>query len=156
MFNSVSHSAVWVTDQDEALDFYVNKLGFEVRADVKLENMRWLTVGMPSQPDYQLLLELVINPFIDDDSQEMMQTLLSKGMAGLGCVLETEDCRAAYAELIGKGVEGIQEPVERFYGTDAAIRDPFGNHIRITQPVPADELEVPATGDSGLSAKFND
>ncbi len=156
MFNSVSHSSVWVINQDEALDFYVGKLGFEVRADIQLENMRWLTVGMPDQPEFQILLESIDNPFIDDESREAMRSLLSKGMAGLGCILNTSDCRKTYAELMAKGVEGIQEPTDMFYGTDAAIRDPFGNHIRITQPVPDDEFEVPEPGDPELARKYNE
>jgi catechol 2,3-dioxygenase-like lactoylglutathione lyase family enzyme len=138
MFNAITHSAVWVLDQDQALDFYVGKLGLEVRADADLEFMRWLTVGVPGQPDRELLLE-VPGTFIDEDSAEMIRTLLSKGALGLGFILTTDDIRGVFDKLRDSGVEIIEEPTERFYGTDGAVRDPFGNHIRITQPA-----EVPA------------
>ena len=134
MFQAITHSAVFVTDQDEALDFYVGKLGLEVVADVDLGVMRWLTVRVPGDTDRELLLETPKNPMVDDETAGEVRALLSKGALGLGFILQTDDCQAAYEELSAKGVEFSQEPTERFYGIDAGIRDPFGNNIRMTQP----------------------
>jgi len=136
MFNALTHSQIYVLDQDQALDFYVGKLGLEVHTDVDLEFMRWLTINVPGQPDREILLEVPGPPGLDEDSAEQIRDLLSKGMTGLAAIFTTEDCRATYEELREKGVEFVQEPVERFYGIDCAIRDPFGNNIRITQPAP--------------------
>ena len=136
MFNALTHSQIYVLDQDQALDFYVGKLGLEVHTDVDLEFMRWLTINVPGQPDREILLEVPGPPGLDEDSAEQIRDLLSKGMTGLAAIFTTEDCRATYEELREKAVEFVQEPVERFYGIDCAIRDPFGNNIRITQPAP--------------------
>jgi catechol 2,3-dioxygenase-like lactoylglutathione lyase family enzyme len=144
MFNALTHSHIWVLDQDNALDFYVGKLGLEVRADVELDVMRWLTVGVPGQPDREVLLEVPGPPGMDPDSAAQVRDLVAKGATGLSAIFTTEDCRATYAELRDKGVEITQEPVERFYGIDMAIRDPFGNNIRITQPAPAPAEGWPA------------
>jgi len=144
MFNSISHASIYVTDQDEALDFYVGKLGLEVRADVEMEPMRWLTLGVPGQEDFQILLETPLEAFIGTDSVGQVEGLLSKGALGLGFILNTDDCRKTFAELVEKGVEVIEEPEDRFYGTDCAVRDPFGNHIRITQPVAPEDFNPPS------------
>ena len=136
MFNALTHSQIYVLDQDQALDFYVGKLGLEVHTDVDLEFMRWLTINVPGQPDREILLEVPGPPGLDEDSADQVRDLLSKGMTGLAAIFTTDDCRATYEELRDKGVEFTQEPVERFYGIDCAIRDPFGNNIRITQPAP--------------------
>jgi catechol 2,3-dioxygenase-like lactoylglutathione lyase family enzyme len=144
MFDSISHASIFVTDQDQALDFYVGKLGMEVRADVDLEVMRWLTIGVPGQDDFPVLLETPRNPTSDDEAAAAIESTLSKGMHGLGFILNTPDCRATFAELVEKGVDVIEEPTDRFYGTDCAIRDPFGNHIRITQPVPPEDFRPPS------------
>ena len=138
MLNSLTHSSIYVLDQDEAIDFYVGKLGLEVHTDADLEFMRWLTVNVPGQPERELLLEVPGPPGLDETAAEQVRDLLSKGMAGLAAIFTTDDCMATAEDLKAKGVEFIQEPVERFYGTDCAVRDPFGNHIRITQPAPAD------------------
>ena len=135
MFNQITHSHIWVTDQDEALDFYVGKLGLEVSADVDLEFMRWLTVNVPGQPEREILLEVPGPPSTDEESAARIRELLSKGALGLGMILTTDDCRGTYEELRAKGVEFTEEPTERFYGIDCGFRDPFGNHIRMTQPV---------------------
>ncbi len=135
MFNALTHSHLYVLDHDEALDFYVGKLGLEVHSDVPLEFMRWLTVNVPGQPDRELLLEVPGPPAHDPETAEQVRALLAKGAIGM-VIFTTEDCRATYEELQAKGVEFTQAPVERFYGIDCAIRDPFGNHIRITQPTP--------------------
>jgi|SRR5215210_4533657 len=139
MFNKITHSHIWVTDQDEALDFYVGKLGFEVTADVDMEFMRWLTINVPGQPDREILLEVPGPPNMDESSAEQVRDLLSKGALGLGMILTTDDCRGAYEELRAKGVEFTEEPTERFYGIDCGLRDPFGNHLRMTQPAPVPE-----------------
>jgi len=141
MFNSISHASIYVTDHDEAIDFYVGKLGLEIRADADMEVMRWVTVGVPGQDGFEILLEKAQNPFVDDESKAQIEGLLGKGALGLGFILTTGDCRKTFAELVAKGVDVIEEPTERFYGTDCAIRDPFGNHIRITEPVDAESLD---------------
>ena len=96
--------------------------------------MRWLTIGAPGQDDFEILLEKPTNSFIDEESRGQIGSPLSKGAMGLGFILYTDDCRRTFDDLVAKGVEAIDEPTERFYGIDCAVRDPFGNHIRITQP----------------------
>jgi catechol 2,3-dioxygenase-like lactoylglutathione lyase family enzyme len=138
MINALSHSFIWVLDQDEALDFYVGKLGFEIHTDAQLEFMRWLTVNVPGHPEHELVLMVPGPPALDPDTAEEVKQLLGKG-AGAGFIVTTDDCRATYDERVAKGVEFSEEPVERFYGIDVGLRDPFGNPLRITQPA-----EVPA------------
>ena len=135
MFNALSHVFVMVTDQDEALDFYVGKLGFEVNTDVDMGFMRWLTVNAPGDPDRQVLLERPGPPAHDDATAGEVRELVTKGATGLGFILTTDDARKTYEELKAKGVEFTEEPTERFYGIDCGLRDPFGNHIRLVQPV---------------------
>jgi len=142
MLNRITHTFIHVLDQDEALDFYVGKLGMEVRTDADLGNMRWLTVGFPDQPDLELVLMLPGPPAYDDATAASIRELVTKGAAGGGLIFHTDDCRAAYEDLSSKGVEFTQEPVERFYGIDCGLRDPFGNAMRITQP-PDGPIEVP-------------
>jgi catechol 2,3-dioxygenase-like lactoylglutathione lyase family enzyme len=142
MFTTISHSAVYVLDQDEALDFYVGKLGLEVAADVDVGFMRWLTVRVPGAPGREILLERPGPPAHDDATAEVVRELVTKGATGLGFILTTDDCRKTYAELKAKGVEFTQEPMEHFYGVDCGLRDPFGNNLRITQPAPQ-PLEIP-------------
>jgi catechol 2,3-dioxygenase-like lactoylglutathione lyase family enzyme len=144
MLTAISHSAVFVLDQDEALDFYVGKLGLEVTADVDMGFMRWLTVGVPGHPGREILLEKPGPPAMDEAAGEEVRSLLTKGALGLGFILTTDDCRRTYEELRAKGVEFTQEPVEHFYGIDCGLRDPFGNHIRITEPAPVPQ-EAPAS-----------
>ncbi|HYP48999.1 MAG TPA: VOC family protein [Thermoleophilaceae bacterium] len=146
MLKNITHSSVYVLDQDEALDFYVGKLGLEVSADVDLGMMRWLTVNVPGDPDRHVLLEKPGPPALDEGAAEQVRELLTKGGSGLAFILATDDCQKTYEELLAKGVEFIQEPIERFYGTDCALRDPFGNHIRITQPAP-DPMPAPEPAD---------
>jgi catechol 2,3-dioxygenase-like lactoylglutathione lyase family enzyme len=135
MFNAVTHYNIWVTDQDEALDFYVGKLGLEVHTDAKLEFMRWLTVSVPGKPEQEIILTPLAPPVIDPENAQRAGDLLSKGYMGT-IILSTDDCRATYEELKGKGVEFKQEPVEQPYGIDCEARDPFGNVIRISQVAP--------------------
>jgi catechol 2,3-dioxygenase-like lactoylglutathione lyase family enzyme len=135
MLSAISIHAVNVLDQDEALDFYVGKLGFEVTNDVDMGFMRWLTVALPSDPDRHLLLEVPGPPALSQETADQVRDLLTKGALGVAFIATTDDCRNTYEELRASGVEFTQEPVDQPYGTDCALRDPFGNHIRITQPV---------------------
>jgi catechol 2,3-dioxygenase-like lactoylglutathione lyase family enzyme len=133
MLKTISISHVWVLDQDQALDFYVNKLGLEVREDQNLGFMRWLTVGVPGDRGREVLLELPGPPSVDGATAEQIRELITKGATGFTVGFTTDDCRQTYQQLLAKGVEFTQEPVERDYGIDIGIRDPFGNHIRIVQ-----------------------
>jgi catechol 2,3-dioxygenase-like lactoylglutathione lyase family enzyme len=135
MFTTISHSGIYVLDQDEALDFYIGKLGLEVSADVDLGFMRWLTVCVPGD-DRHILLQKPGPPTMDDATAAQVRDLLTKGALGLAFILTTDDCRKTYDELKAKGVEFTQEPNEEPYGVDCGARDPFGNHFRITQPAP--------------------
>jgi catechol 2,3-dioxygenase-like lactoylglutathione lyase family enzyme len=133
MITKLSHTTVWVLDQDEALDFYTNKLGFEVRTDARMDDFRWLTVSPPSQPDHQLILLVPGPPMMDEETAEQVKGLIAKGVLGPG-VLGTDDCRGTYTELSGKGVTFLSEPSERFYGIEATLRDNSGNWFSMTQP----------------------
>jgi catechol 2,3-dioxygenase-like lactoylglutathione lyase family enzyme len=135
MFSAVTHYSIWVTDQDQALDFYVGKLGLRVHTDIDLDFMRWVTVCAPDDPDHQIILAPLAAPIIDPENAERARDLLSKGYMGT-IILSTPDCRATYEKLLAAGVELTQEPVEQPYGIECAARDPFGNQIRITQPAP--------------------
>ena len=138
MLNRISHFGIWVTDQDEALAFYRDKLGFEVRRDVTVPefNMRWLTVGVPGQEEELVLHSYDFQAF--DAAQEHIRELLAIGI-NPPLIFAVDDCRATIERLRAEGVDISQEPEEQFYGIDAGIRDPSGNSIRITQhaPVPA-------------------
>jgi catechol 2,3-dioxygenase-like lactoylglutathione lyase family enzyme len=133
MLQRISISHVWVLDQQQALEFYVNKLGMEVRADQNLGFMRWLTVGVPGDTGREILLELPAPPSVDGPAADQIRELVSKGATGFAVGFTTADCRKTYEDLLAKGVEFTQEPVERDYGIDIGLRDPFGNHIRIVQ-----------------------
>ncbi|WP_107765958.1 VOC family protein [Nocardioides terrigena] len=128
---SVRIKAIPVLDQDEALDFYSTHLGFEVRDDIDLGFMRWLTVALPGGE--QLLLELVGGPQHDESTAAQVRELVTKGALG-GLFLVSDDVHATFAALRDAGVEISEEPVDQPYGTDFGIRDPFGNHVRISQP----------------------
>jgi catechol 2,3-dioxygenase-like lactoylglutathione lyase family enzyme len=143
MLNRISHTFIHVLDQDEALDFYVGKLGMVVKSDADLGTMRFLTVSAPEQPDLELVLMRPGPPAYDDATAEEIRELVAKGAAGGGVIFHTDDCRATYEQLRAAGVEFTQEPIERFYGTDCALRDPSGNPIRITQP-PEGPIVVPS------------
>jgi catechol 2,3-dioxygenase-like lactoylglutathione lyase family enzyme len=135
MIQRLSHATVFVTDQDAAKDFYVNKLGFAVNTDATMEGgFRWLTVSPKGQPDLEIILmKLAPNPFCDDESIEMLKKLLAKGALGAG-VFNTADCRKTYEELKAKGVEFKFPPTERFYGIETVFRDNSGNWFSLTQP----------------------
>src|SRR5919204_3672298 len=136
MINSISHTLLWVFDQDDALDFYVGKLGFHVHTDADLEHMRFLTVNAPGNPDHEVMLMLPKPPAVADGEVENVRNIVAKGHGGGGLIVTTDDCRADYEKLVAQGVEFTEEPTERFYGIDCAMRDPFGNPVRITQPAP--------------------
>jgi len=135
MFN-IANTQLWVHDQDAALAFYTQKLGWEVRSDVTLPEMgdfRWLSVGPSSQPEFGIVLMAVPGPpVMEPDTAEQVQALMAKGFAGT-VFLTTDDVRADYEELKGRGVEFTEEPEERPYGVDCGFRDPSGNSFRLTQ-----------------------
>jgi catechol 2,3-dioxygenase-like lactoylglutathione lyase family enzyme len=138
MVTKLSHTSIYVNDQDKAYDFYVNKLGFKVNTDAKMENgFRWLTVNPPEQPDLEVVLfpaTSEVNGF-DKDVRDAMKLLLDKGVMGAG-VLETPDVMATYQELKAKGVQFKSEPKEQFYGVECIVTDGCGNWFSMTQPKP--------------------
>lgn len=146
MLNRITHTFIHVLDQDQALDFYVGKLGMVVHTDADLGFMRWLTVSPPEQADLELGLMLPGPPAYDTTTTEQIRELVAKGGAGGGVIFATDDCQGTYDRLRAAGVEFTQEPTERFYGTDCALRDPFGNPIRFTQP-PEGPVVVPAASE---------
>ena len=132
----IATAQLWVHDQEQALDFWTNKVGMEVRSDVTLPemgNFRWLTVGPAGQEDVNIVLMAIPGPpVLDDQTAEEVRSLMSKGFAGT-VFLTTEDCQKSYEELSGRGVEFTEKPEERPYGIDAGFRDPSGNSVRLTQ-----------------------
>jgi catechol 2,3-dioxygenase-like lactoylglutathione lyase family enzyme len=138
----ISNAQVWVHDQEEALAFYTEKLGMEVRADVTLPEMgdfRWLTVSPPGQDDVSIVLMAIPGPpMMDEETTREVEGLMSKGFAGT-VFLTTDDCRAEYERLKARGIEFTEAPEERPYGIDSGFRDPSGNSIRLT------EVKLPAT-----------
>ena len=136
MLNKLTTTQVWVHDQDEALAFYTEKLGMELRDDVtvpELGNFRWLTVGVPGQDVSITLMAIPGPPVFDEETRDQITSLMAKGASG-GLFFSTDDCRATYEELKKRGVEFAQEPTEQPYGIDAGFRDPSGNHFRMAQP----------------------
>jgi catechol 2,3-dioxygenase-like lactoylglutathione lyase family enzyme len=133
----LTHVNVWVHDQDEALAFYTQKLGMELRDDITLPELggfRWLTVGPVGQPEVALTLMGVPGPPVfDAETSEQLKALVAKGAAG-GLFFATDDLQGTYEELKARGVEFTQEPTEQPYGIDAGFRDPSGNHFRMAQP----------------------
>ena len=132
----ISNAQIWVHDQDEALAFYTEKLGMEVRSDVTLAemgNFRWLTVAPPGQEDVSITLMAIPGPpVMDEQTAGEVRNLMSKGFAGT-VFLTTDDVRRDYEELKSRGVEFTDELEERPYGLDSGFRDPSGNAIRLTQ-----------------------
>jgi uncharacterized glyoxalase superfamily protein PhnB len=135
----IANAQLWVQDQDEALKFWTEKVGFEVRADVtmaELGDFRWLTVGPPGQEDVAVVLMAVPGePIMDAATQEQIRDLTAKGFAGT-VFIATDDCRGDYERLKASGVEFTETPEERPYGIDSGFRDPSGNAIRLTQVSP--------------------
>jgi uncharacterized glyoxalase superfamily protein PhnB len=138
----IANAQLWVHDQDEALAFYTEKLGMEVRSDVTLAELgdfRWLTVSPAGQEEVAITLMAIPGPpVMDADTAEQVKALMAKGFAGT-IFLTTDDVQASYEELQGRGVEFVEQPEQRPYGIDSAFRDPSGNNIRLTQV-----QEVPA------------
>jgi uncharacterized glyoxalase superfamily protein PhnB len=137
----LANAQLWVHDQEEALAFYTEKVGMEVRADVtlpELDDFRWLTVGMPGQDVSITLMAIPGAPVMDEETGKQVRDLVSKGFAGT-VFLETDDCQASYEELKGRGVEFTEAPEERPYGIDSGFRDPSGNSLRLT------EVKLPAS-----------
>ncbi len=136
---TISTVQLWVHDQEAALAFYTEKVGMEVKVDVTLAemgNFRWLTVAPPNQDGMDIVLMPVPGPpMFDAETAEQVTRLMAKGLAGT-VFLTTEDCRAEFETLKGRGVEFVDHPEERPYGIDASFRDPSGNHIRLTQVFP--------------------
>jgi predicted enzyme related to lactoylglutathione lyase len=132
----IANAQLWVHDQDEALAFYTEKLGFEVRSDATLPELgdfRWLTVSPAGQPDVAIVLMAIPGPpVMDEEVANQVRSLMATGFAG-AIFLTTEDCQASYEELKSRGVEFTEEPEERPYGIDAGFRDPSGNSFRLTQ-----------------------
>jgi len=132
----LASAQLWVHDQDEALKFWTEQVGLELRQDVTLPEMgdfRWLTVGPADQPDIAIVLMAIPGPpVMDDATADKVRELTSIGFAGT-IFLTTEDCQASYEELKAKGVEFTETPERRPYGIDAGFRDPSGNSVRLTQ-----------------------
>jgi catechol 2,3-dioxygenase-like lactoylglutathione lyase family enzyme len=133
MIQRLSHTSLLVTDQDVAYDFYVNKLGFEVRTDSKMGPFRWLTVGPKAQPDFEIaLMPLTPGPIMDQATCDQLRELVTNGKIP-GGVFETADCQKTYEELLAKGVVFKAPPKEEFYGIATTFADPFGNWFSLTQ-----------------------
>ena len=133
MLNGITITQVYVPDQDQALDFYVGKLGMQVREDLNFGPMRWLTVVLPGQPDRAVLLERPGPPSMSEETAAQVREMISKGAAGGHLFFSCDDAFKTHAELKAKGVEITEEPEDRGYGIDFGLRDPFGNHVRIAQ-----------------------
>ena len=133
MIQRLSHAVVYVLDQDRAYDFYVNKLGFDVRTDAKMGDFRWLTVGPKGQPDLEIsLMAIKPGPMLDEARARTLRELVEKGTFGFGA-FDTADVRKTYAELKGRGVQFLSEPQERPYGIEAIMKDDSGNWFSVTQ-----------------------
>jgi catechol 2,3-dioxygenase-like lactoylglutathione lyase family enzyme len=133
MLNSLTITSLYVLDQDQALDFYVGKLGFEVTADMPFGPMRWLTIALPGQPDRAVLLERPGPPSMSEETAAQLRELITKGAGGGHLFFQCDDAWKTHAELKARGVELTEEPVDRGYGIDFGLRDPFGNHVRVAQ-----------------------
>ena len=133
---TIANAQLWVHDQDEALAFYTDKLGMEVRSDVtvaEMGNFRWLTVGPKGQSGVAIVLMAIPGPpMMDEATAAQVRELMAKGFAGT-VFLATDDCQASYEELSARGVEFIDKPFETPYGIDSSFRDPSGNQFRLTQ-----------------------
>jgi predicted enzyme related to lactoylglutathione lyase len=133
MIQKLSHTSVYVLDQERAKAFYTTKLGFEVRTDAKMGGFRWLTVSPKSQPDLEIvLMPVAASPMMDEATATTIRELVGKGVFGAG-VLETDDVHATHAELSAKGVEFMGEPQERPYGIEALLKDDSGNWFSLVQ-----------------------
>jgi catechol 2,3-dioxygenase-like lactoylglutathione lyase family enzyme len=134
MITNLNVVSLKVLDQDEALDFYVNKLGLEVGQDFEQGPVRWLTVRVPGEPGLEIYLDKPGPPATDEATAGQLRELVTKGAVGF-LAFRTDDVRALYEDFKERGVTDFtQEPTDHFYGTDMGVRDPFGNAIRFLQP----------------------
>ena len=137
MLKQLTHVGIWVHDQEEALTFYTEKLGLELREDVtvpEMGNFRWLSVGVPGQEEVSLTLLAVPGPPVfDEETSAKLKELVAKGAAGSGLFFQTDDVQSTYEDLRNRGVEFLQQPTEQPYGVDAGFRDPSGNNMRVAQ-----------------------
>jgi predicted enzyme related to lactoylglutathione lyase len=134
MITRLSHATIYVLDQEEALKFYRDKLGFEVRNDMTMDNgFRWITVGPKTQPDLKIILMAIKeSPMFPADKAAQLRKLVESGAMGAG-VLDVDDCQKTYEELKAKGVQFMAPPTERFYGIEALLKDNSGNWFSMTQ-----------------------
>jgi catechol 2,3-dioxygenase-like lactoylglutathione lyase family enzyme len=133
MITKLSHATIYVLNQDDAYDFYINKLGFKVHTDSKMGDFRWLTVCAPDAPDFEIILMPIAPGFMmSEEEAEKLTELVKAGKMGTG-VFETSDCRATYEELKAKGVEFLSPPEEKFYGIEAVMKDNSGNWFSLTE-----------------------
>jgi predicted enzyme related to lactoylglutathione lyase len=133
-FSAITHGHIWVFDHQQALDFYVGKLGLEVKADYTRGAYRWLTIGVAGEAVPEMVLDVPGPPVTDEETARQVRDLVGKGATGVVMVLKTDDCHGTYERLRAKGVEFTQEAIDHGYGVDCALRDPFGNQLRILQP----------------------
>lgn len=135
MIQRMSHVPIFVLDQEEAKDFYVNKLGFELHTDVDMgDGIKWITVNVPGQKELEIILMgTTASPALDEDGCKVIRELLKAGKMG-ACAFDTEDCQKTYEELKSKGVEFLSEPEDQFYGVEAVFKDNSGNWFSLTQP----------------------
>ena len=135
MIRKMSHATIFVKNQNEALEFYRDKLGFKVHTDAMVgEDFRWLTLCTNDDPEFEIvLMEPKPGMLMDEETSNQLRAIMDKGVLGAG-VFNTDDCRGTYEELKAKGVEFMGEPAERFYGVEAIFRDNSGNWFSLTQP----------------------
>lgn len=133
MLKSLRVSSLYVLDQDQALAFYVDKLGLKVVEDIPLGYMRWLTIAVPGDEDRCILVEKPGPPAMDESGAAEVRALLTKGRTAGNLFFTTDDCQKTYEELRARGVEFTEPPTDRGYGIDCGLRDPFGNYIRFSQ-----------------------
>ena len=135
MIRRMSHATILVNDQEEALNFYRDKLGFEIHTDAMVgPDFRWLTMHVKDEPDFEIvLMEPKPGMLMDEETSKQLRAIMAKGVLGAG-VFNTDDCRGTYEELKSKGVEFVSEPAERPYGIEAVFKDNSGNWFSLTQP----------------------
>ena len=135
MIRRMSHATIFVNNQDEALEFYRDKLGFQVHTDAMVgDDFRWLTICTPDEPNFEIVL-MEPNPgmLMDEETSNQLRSIMAKGVLGAGA-FHTDDCRKTYEEMTAKGVQFISEPAERPYGIEAVFRDNSGNWFSLTEP----------------------
>jgi predicted enzyme related to lactoylglutathione lyase len=132
MITKLSHATIWVKDQTAALEFYRDKLGFEIKTDATMGEFRWLTVGPKGQDLELVLMPAAPNPMMDEETLDLLRKLIDKGAMGAG-VFNTDDCKKTFEELSARGVEFRQEPREQPYGVEAIFVDNSGNWFSLTQ-----------------------